>query len=91
MPPSKESESKGCCGCGPGYATPADAIKAPPETLVYFPCIPIDTAKPNYLATVDVDPLSPSYNQVISRTYIPASESDELHHRYAIVMSLFPA
>lgn len=53
----------GCHG-GPGYATPADAIKAPKEKLLYFPCIPADESKSNYLATVDVDPQSESYCKV---------------------------
>ena len=70
-----------CCKTkGPGYATPAEAIKGPRETLVYFPCIPLDTTKGNYLATVDVDPSSSTYNQVISRAHIPYSKEDELHH-----------
>ena len=69
-----------CCSKGPGYASPADAIKAPREKLVYFPCIPVDNSKPNYLATVDVDPKSSSYSQVISRAFIPCSEEDEIHH-----------
>jgi len=70
-----------CCKkTGPGYATPAEAILAPRETLVYFPCIPIDTTKANYLATVDVEPSSPQYGHVIARTQIPHSEVDELHH-----------
>lgn len=64
---------------GPGYATPADAIKAPVEKIVYFPCIPVDKDKPGYLVTADVDPKSPTFSQVIHRTYIPAN-GDELHH-----------
>ena len=77
-----------CCKkSGPGYATPADAIRGPRETLVYFPCIPLDTSKANYLATVDVDPKSSQYGHVICRTHIPHSEEDELHHRF--VFSFF--
>ena len=34
---------------------------------------------PGYLATVDVDPASPTYSQVIHRTMMP-SVGDELHH-----------
>ena len=77
---SKDASAKGCCSSGPGYATPAEAIKAPPESIVYFPCIPADVTKANYLATVDVNPKSDTYNQVISRAYIPQSEEDEIHH-----------
>lgn len=72
-------EGKHCCK-GPGYASPTDAIKAPREKLVYFPCIPVDKTKPNYLATADVDPESPTYSKVISRAEIPCSQEDELHH-----------
>jgi len=54
------------CKCGPGYATPLDAMKGPREKLLYLPCIHSNTGieKPDYLATVDVDPESPSYSQV---------------------------
>ena len=54
------------CGCGPGYATPIDAMKGPREKLLYIPCIyrGTTTKKPDYLATVDCDPSSPTYNQV---------------------------
>ena len=34
---------------------------------------------PGYLATVDVDPASPTYSQVIHRTFMPHA-GDELHH-----------
>ena len=38
----------------------------PREKLLYLPCIRSNTEveKPDYLATVDVDPDSPSYSQV---------------------------
>ena len=44
--------------CGPGYASPQDAIKAPRESLLYTIAIYTGTGiqKPDYLATVDVDP-----------------------------------
>ena len=44
----------GCCG--PGYASPAEAIKAPKEKLLYTIAIYTGTGiqKPDYLATVDV-------------------------------------
>ena len=34
---------------------------------------------PDYLATVDVDPASPTYSQVVHRTQLPGMD-DELHH-----------
>ncbi|XP_029436590.1 methanethiol oxidase isoform X1 [Rhinatrema bivittatum] len=67
--------------CGPGYKTPLDAMKGPREEIVYLPCIHRNTPikKPDYLATVDVDPKSPTYSQVIHR--LPMSNTfDELHH-----------
>ena len=56
-------------GCGgPGYKSPLDAMKnGPREKLVYVPCIqPLAEEKklPDYLATIDVDPSSPTYSQV---------------------------
>ncbi|XP_030898090.2 methanethiol oxidase-like isoform X2 [Melopsittacus undulatus] len=70
-----------CGACGPGYATPLDAMKGPREEVVYLPCIYRNTGieKPDYLATVDVDPKSPHYCQVIHRLPMP-NLNDELHH-----------
>ena len=50
--------------CGPGYSSPQEAIKAPNEKLLYTIAIYTGTGiqKPDYLATVDVDPESPSYS-----------------------------
>ena len=58
--------SAGHCACGPGYATPLDAMKGPRETIVYLPCIRTNTGidKPDYLATVDVNPRSKTYSKV---------------------------
>uniref|UniRef100_A0A4W5QSP8 Methanethiol oxidase n=1 Tax=Hucho hucho TaxID=62062 RepID=A0A4W5QSP8_9TELE len=70
-----------CTGCGPGYKSPLDAMKGPREEIVYLPCIYRNTGiqKPDYLATVDVDPKSPTYCQVIHRLPMP-NLNDELHH-----------
>ena len=56
----------GHCSCGPGYATPKDAMNGPREQIVYLPCIHTNTGvdKPDYLATVDVNPRSPTYSKV---------------------------
>lgn len=67
-----------CCKTGPGYSTPLDAMKGPKEKLIYVTCVHPNN-KADYLATIDVDPHSPTYSQVIHRletTYI----GDELHH-----------
>merc|ERR1712113_1011105 len=49
------------------------------EKIVYLPCIIPDKDRPDYLATVDVDPESPTYSQVISRLHFPYI-GDEIHH-----------
>ncbi|XP_065064075.1 methanethiol oxidase-like [Rhopilema esculentum] len=70
------------CKCGPGYPSPLDAMKnGAREKIVYLPCIYINTGVDanDYLATVDVDPDSPSYTKVIHRTTIPVKGA-ELHH-----------
>ena len=67
--------------CGPGYASPAEAMQAPREKLLYTIAIYTGTGiqKPDYLATIDNDPDSPTYSQVISRCEVPGI-GDELHH-----------
>ncbi len=60
------------CYNGPGYATPLEAMKGPREKIVYLPCIYNNTGikKPDYLATVDIDPESPDYCKVSKRTVL---------------------
>ena len=55
--------------CGPDFANPAEAMKAPREKLLYTMALYVGTPvdKPDYLATIDVDPESPTYSQVIDR------------------------
>ncbi len=67
--------------CGPGFASPAHAIKAAREKLLYTVAIYTGTGieKPDYLATIDADPDSPTYSQVIHRLEMP-NLGDELHH-----------
>ena len=52
---------------------------SPQEKIVYLPCIIPDKDRPDYLATVDVDPESPTYSTVISRLHFPYI-GDEIHH-----------
>ena len=75
------TDKNGSCCAGPGYASPQEAIKAPREEIVYTVCIYTGTGieKPDYLATIDVDETSPTYNQVIHRTEVGVV-GDELHH-----------
>jgi selenium-binding protein 1 len=66
---------------GPGYASPAEAMKAPREKLLHAIALytGTDIHKPDYLATIDVDPKSPNYSRVIHRLPMPNTD-DELHH-----------
>jgi methanethiol oxidase len=63
------------------FPTPGDAHKSPPEKLAYVVATYAGTGieKPDYLATIDVDPASASYSQVIHRLKMP-NVGDELHH-----------
>jgi selenium-binding protein 1 len=67
--------------CGPGFATPAEAMTAPAEKLLYTTALYVGTGvkQPDYLATVDVDPASPTYSRVVHRVAMPKL-GDELHH-----------
>ncbi|CAF1335925.1 unnamed protein product [Rotaria magnacalcarata] len=69
-----------CCKKGPGYASPLEAMQnGPREKLLYVAMIPCQEDQPNYIATIDIDPNSSNYQQVISRLYVP-NINDELHH-----------
>lgn len=67
--------------CGPGYASPEAAMSAEREKLLYTIALYTgsDIQEPDYLATIDVDPNSPTYSQVIHRLPMPYL-GDELHH-----------
>ncbi len=67
--------------CLATYATPPMAMSAPREPLAYVPAIYVGTKvnRPDYLATVDTDPDSSTYSQVIHRLPMP-NIGDELHH-----------
>uniref|UniRef100_T1H1P8 Uncharacterized protein n=1 Tax=Megaselia scalaris TaxID=36166 RepID=T1H1P8_MEGSC len=81
--PMASSDGKKCCkGCGPGYPTPLEAMeKGQREKLLYTITIQPDLNHPlgDYLSTVDVDPESPTYSQVIHRTFTKKT-GNELHH-----------
>nr|XP_045607980.1 methanethiol oxidase-like [Procambarus clarkii] len=65
---------------GPGYSSPLAAMKeGPREKLLWVPCIKTNSGKPDYLATIDVDPQSPKFSKVIHRLYLPYLD-DEIHH-----------
>lgn len=66
---------------GRTFASPAEAGKSPPEKLGYVVGLHAGTGinKPDYLATIDLDPSSKTYSQVIHRLPMP-NVGDELHH-----------
>ncbi|KAG5155058.1 hypothetical protein JHK82_013027 [Glycine max] len=76
-----QSSMDACPKSGPGYASPLAAISGPRETLLYVTAIYSGTGrdKPDFLATVDVDPSSPTYSKVIHRLPVPYL-GDELDH-----------
>src|SRR5436189_222017 len=63
------------------FATPEEARKSPPEKLAYVIGVYSGTEvkKPDYLATIDLDPASKTYSQVVHRLPMP-NIGDELHH-----------
>ncbi|HUG17215.1 MAG TPA: selenium-binding protein SBP56-related protein [Thermomicrobiales bacterium] len=64
-----------------GYASPKEALQAPPEEIVYVAALHTNTGveEPDFLAVVDVNPRSDTYSQIIHRTPMPGL-NDELHH-----------
>jgi methanethiol oxidase len=62
------------------YASPKDAMKAPPETLAYVAMLSANgNGVPDRLAVVDTDPSSPGYGTEIGGVDLP-NTGDELHH-----------
>lgn len=63
------------------YTSPKEAMQSPRETLMFVTAlrVGINDKQPDYLATVDVDPSSPTYSQVVQRVAMPHA-GDELHH-----------
>eukprot|EP00439_Symbiodinium_sp_Y106_P044587 s1388_g5.t1 len=50
------------------------------EELLYIPAVQLEKdKKPDYLATIDLNPASKTYGEVIHRLYMP-EPGDELHH-----------
>lgn len=65
----------------PGFASPAAAMQAPRERLLFVSCTYANTGieQPDYLAVIDCDPQSPDYSRVVHRLSMP-HVGDELHH-----------
>lgn len=61
------------------YASPREAVKAPPETLAYVAAFDRSASQPDAIAVLDVDPGSDSYGSVVGWTELP-NTGDELHH-----------
>ncbi|XP_015595578.1 methanethiol oxidase [Cephus cinctus] len=69
-----------CASCGPGYRSPIAAmLEGPREKILYVVCINTDDSKPDVLSTVDVDPESPTYCQIVHKLRM-LHAGDELHH-----------
>lgn len=69
-----------CCQLGPGYKSPADAMKGPKETVLYTVLVYSGVEKkPDCLATIDCDKDSPTYSQIVHKLEMPYL-GDELHH-----------
>ncbi|MEM6689975.1 MAG: selenium-binding family protein [Planctomycetota bacterium] len=67
--------------CHPTYASIKDAMASPRERFAFVPaiCVGSKTPRPDYMATVDVDPASPTFSKVVGRFSMP-QKGDELHH-----------
>jgi selenium-binding protein 1 len=63
------------------YESPAAAMASPREELAYVVGVytGTKTSQPDFLATIDLDPASKTYSQVIHRLPMP-NVGDELHH-----------
>src|SRR5215472_1742058 len=61
------------------YPSPRLAGEAPAETLAYLVTFDPTAQTPDALLTVDVDPSSATYRQVVGRLDMP-NLGDELHH-----------
>ena len=63
------------------YASPAEAMASPREELAYVVGTYAGTKvqQPDFLASVDLDPVSKTYGKVVHRLPMP-SVGDELHH-----------
>src|SRR6266446_6215889 len=65
----------------PGWANPAEAMKAAREKYLFVSCTYANTGvkAADYLAVVDAQPESSTYAQVVHRFPMP-NIGDELHH-----------
>jgi methanethiol oxidase len=61
------------------YPSPRLAAEAPAETLAYNVTFDREGVRPDALVTLDVDPSSSTYGQIVGRLEMP-NVGDELHH-----------
>jgi selenium-binding protein 1 len=64
------------------YATPTEAVEAPPETLAYVATLNTGTngdSAPDALSVLDLEPGSDTYGKLVGRVDMP-NVGDELHH-----------
>jgi selenium-binding protein 1 len=61
------------------YATPTDAMRAPPERLAYVALLGTDGVTLDALGVVDTDPASLGYGRLIDQVELP-DVGNELHH-----------
>ena len=66
---------------GPGYASPQEALRQPPEEVIYVACLYAGAGieEPDFIAVVDVNPESETYGEIVHRAPMP-NVGDELHH-----------
>lgn len=77
-----DGDNRVVSGCGPGYESPMWAFKhGPREKILYVITVQpdLDDEKGDYLSVVDVDPQSPTYCQIIHRTF-SYRKGNEFHH-----------
>lgn len=61
------------------YPSPRLAMEAPPERLGYVALLNVNIGRPDALAVVDLDPVSPTYGRAVHTLEMP-HVGDELHH-----------
>jgi len=61
------------------YASPRDAVRAPPEELGYVALLDPTRQRPDAMGVVDLNPRSTTYGSLVGRTDLP-NVGDELHH-----------
>ncbi|KAI6226466.1 SELENBP1-like protein [Aphelenchoides fujianensis] len=75
-----DSNQDCCASSGIPYATPKDACKGPREKILFVTCPNVAEPRgPDALVSVDVDPDSETYCQVLSKLDFPHI-GDEVHH-----------